>query len=90
MSGLTASRMRVLMMDVWVVRMAMREHLMAMQVRVGLICGAIGVAMSMVLVVDMAVLMHEGLVRMLMLVAFAHMQPDAQQHKDRAYGEACA
>ena len=42
------------------------------------------------LVVDMAVLMHEGLVRMLMLVAFAHMQPDAQQHKDRAYGEACA
>lgn len=70
---------RVLVVKIRIVGVAMREHLMAMAMRVWPGCAdAIGVLVLVVFVVHVMVIVLERLVRVFVLVALAHMQPHAQ------------
>ena len=70
----------VAMMEVRVVRMPVPEPVMPMPVRMRLGRRPL-VDVLMMLVVDMPVFVFDRLVRMVMLVAFGQMQPDAERHK---------
>ena len=77
--------MRMPMMDVWVVRMLVRQHFMAMPVRMWPDAAPVEVVgVLVVLIMTMRVRVFEGLVPVFVQVPLPHMQPDAKSHQRRA------
>ena len=70
----------VAMMEVRVVRMPVPEPVMPMPVRMRLGRRPL-VGVLMMLVVDMPVFVLDRLVRMVVLMAFGQMQPEAERHQ---------
>ena len=69
-------------MNIRVVRVLVRHGLVAVRVRVRLFTGPCpGVLMLMMRVVRVWVSVLKRLVRMLVLMPLAHMQPNAQRHE---------
>ena len=68
------------MVDVRVVRMPVPKRFMPMPVRMRL-CRRSFVSMAMMVVVDMAVLVLDRLVPVVMGMPFGQMQPDAERHQ---------
>jgi hypothetical protein len=74
--------MAVPMVDVRVVGVAVEDRIVTMLVRVGLVLvRAGGVRVPVVLVVNVAVAVHQGVVDVLVLVALGEMQPGARGHQ---------
>ena len=81
-------RMRMPVVDVRVVRVLVREHLVPMRVHMGLVpAPGERVLMPVMLVMAMPVGMFERLVSVRMQVTFAHVEPDAQHHQGRRHPE---
>jgi hypothetical protein len=72
--------MFVAVMKVWIVHMPVPERLMPVPVRMRLGHRAF-VGVLMMLVVHMPVLVLDRLVRVVMLMAFGQMQPEAKSHQ---------
>jgi hypothetical protein len=70
----------VAMMEVRIVRMPVPEPVMPMPVRMRLARRPF-VGVLMMLVVDVAMFVLDRFVRMIMLMAFGQMQPEAERHK---------
>ena len=75
--------MRVLVMQIRIVRMSMPDRQVSVLVRVSLVSGPVEVVLVLVmLVVHMGVSMSQRLVFVLVAVLFGHVEQDADQHQD--------
>lgn len=72
--------MAVAVVQVWVMRMRVRNALMAMPVRVRFGHSPF-MAMAVMGVMDVGVVVFQRLVRVFVVMAFGKMQPDAGRHK---------
>ncbi len=72
--------MFVAVMEIWVVRMPVAKRLMPVPVRMRLGHRAF-VGVLMMWIVDVAVFVLDRLVRVVVLVAFGQMQPEAKSHQ---------
>jgi len=81
-------RMRMPVMDVRVMRMLVRQHLMSVRMRMGL-RGTPGESMLVlvVFVMPMPMAVLKRLMRVLVLMPLANMQPDADGHQRRGQPE---
>lgn len=80
--------MAVPVMDVWLVRVLVRQHLVPMpvQMRPGAVPGRI-VLMLVVFVMPVGMRMRQRLMAVLMFVPLAQVQPDSQHHDRRGQPE---
>jgi hypothetical protein len=73
--------MRMPMVHVRIVRMGVEKRLMHVKVGVGFMAVPAVVRVTVVFVVNVRVRMLEVLVKVLMRVGFAHMQPHSPRHQ---------
>ncbi len=83
--------MPVTMVDIGIVRVAVRHALVHVRMRVRLPrVHSSRVFVPVMLVVDVWMLMRQCLVTMLMLVPFREVQPDTCDHQDSRNNQACS
>ena len=76
--------MRVPVMDIRIMRMSVRQWLVPVPVHMRLLSVPPGIVrMLMMFVMHMQVLMLDGLMRVLVFMMLAQMQPDAECHQGR-------
>lgn len=88
LTGLTPGRVSVSVVNIREVRVPMREAGVHMRVGVRLDAAPLELmAVLMVLIVDVGMLVFQGLVSMKMFVMLAEMQPQSADHEQRGYAE---